>query len=96
MMGELFVLAVQQYLQLEGSYCHVCLRSYCQTGLEVPPTPKLAVAYVPAVAGKLAFSSGQTNTVDGVPTVKGKVGREVTLEEAYQAARVAVLNAWPA
>lgn len=62
-------------------------------GLEVPPTPKPAGAYVPAViAGKLAFSSGQTNTVDGVPTVKGKVGREVTLEEAYQVARVAVLK----
>jgi len=64
-----------------------------QLGLEVPPTPKPAASYVPAVvAGKLAFASGQTNTVAGVLTVKGKVGREVSPEEAYQAARVAVLN----
>jgi enamine deaminase RidA (YjgF/YER057c/UK114 family) len=64
-----------------------------ELGLPLPTTPKPVANYVPAVAtGKLIFSSGQTPTVDGRLTIQGKLGREVSIEQGQQAARVAVLN----
>jgi enamine deaminase RidA (YjgF/YER057c/UK114 family) len=51
-------------------------------------------AYVPAVrTGSLVFTSGQIPTVDGVLGTKGKVGAEVTAEEAKELARICALNA---
>ena len=64
-----------------------------ELGLTLPTTPRPVANYVPAVAtGKLIFSSGQTPTVDGRLTIQGKLGREVSIEQGQQAARVAVLN----
>jgi enamine deaminase RidA (YjgF/YER057c/UK114 family) len=58
------------------------------------PTPAAPVAaYVPAVrTGNLVFISGQGPVKDGKFTATGKVGRDVTLEEAQEAARVTCLN----
>ncbi len=60
--------------------------------LPVPPDP--LGAYVPAVrSGHLLYISGQLPLRDGNLIFKGKVGGQVTQEEAYQAARVASINA---
>jgi enamine deaminase RidA (YjgF/YER057c/UK114 family) len=52
-------------------------------GIELPPIPAPAGNYVHAVrAGNLMFLAGK-----GVRDVIGKVGRDVTVEQAYQSAR---------
>jgi enamine deaminase RidA (YjgF/YER057c/UK114 family) len=57
------------------------------------PTPKPLAAYVPAVrAGDLVFTAGQGPTVDGVAKFTGKLGRELTEEQGYQAAQLCVVN----
>ena len=49
---------------------------------------------MPAVrAGDLVFSSGAVPVRDGAPTHAGKVGADVSVEQAQAAARVAVVNA---
>lgn len=63
-------------------------------GLEVPAVAKPVAAYVPAVrSGSHVFTSGQIPVVDGTPIHLGKVGAEVSLEQAYASARQCVLNA---
>jgi enamine deaminase RidA (YjgF/YER057c/UK114 family) len=53
-----------------------------------------AGAYVPAVAsGNLVFTAGQLPFVDGNLTVVGKVGAEVTPEDARDCARISAINA---
>lgn len=57
------------------------------------PTPKPVAAYIPAVrAGELVFTAGQGPTVDGKPKFTGKLGRELTEEQGYQAAQLCVVN----
>lgn len=62
-------------------------------GIELPTPGKPAANYVPTVlTGKLLFVSGQVPlTPDGVKFV-GKVGREFSLEEGQQAARLCAIN----
>ncbi|MFI5340684.1 MAG: RidA family protein [Candidatus Methylomirabilales bacterium] len=57
------------------------------------PTPKPLAAYVPAVrTGNLVFTAGQGPTLDGKPKFTGKLGRELTEQQGYQAAQVCVVN----
>lgn len=64
-----------------------------QLGLELPPTPTPVANYVPAVrVGQFVYASGQTPTVEGKPIVTGKLGRELTVAQGQEAARLAVLN----
>ena len=65
-----------------------------ELGLTLPSdTPPLA-AYVPAVrTGNLVFTSGQLPRIDGELTHVGKVGAEVTPEQAKEAAQACALNA---
>lgn len=64
-----------------------------ELGLTIPETPKPAANYVPAVqVGNLIFASGQTPTMAGQLTVKGKLGDSVSIEEGQAAARLALLN----
>ncbi|MCY7372564.1 MAG: RidA family protein [Spirochaetaceae bacterium] len=65
-----------------------------ELGLTLPSdTPPLA-AYVPAVrTGNLVFTSGQLPRIDGELTHVGKVGAEVTAEQAKEAAQACALNA---
>jgi enamine deaminase RidA (YjgF/YER057c/UK114 family) len=59
----------------------------------VLPTPKPLAAYVPAVqSGNLIFTAGQGPTLDGKPKFTGKLGRELTEEQGYQAAQICVVN----
>ena len=55
--------------------------------------PKPVAAYIPAVrTGNLVFTAGQGPMLDGVPNFTGKLGRELTEEQGYQAARLCVVN----
>jgi enamine deaminase RidA (YjgF/YER057c/UK114 family) len=64
-----------------------------ELGMAIPEVPPAAGAYVPAVqAGKLVFCSGQGPYKDGAFVYVGKVGENISLEEGYQAARIAGLN----
>lgn len=64
-----------------------------ELGLELPPCPTPVAAYIPAVvSGNLIYASGQTPTVDGKLMYKGKVGKDLTIEEGYEAAKIAVLR----
>ena len=62
--------------------------------LAVPEVAKPVAAYVPAVrSGNLVFTSGQLPMRSGELIITGKVGGEVTAEEAYACAQQCVLNA---
>lgn len=62
--------------------------------ITLPPPPKPVAAYIPGLrVGNLVMCSGQLPFVDGKLSAMGKVGREVTLEAAQVAARLAGLNA---
>jgi enamine deaminase RidA (YjgF/YER057c/UK114 family) len=53
-----------------------------------------AGAYVPAViSGNLVFTAGQIPMVDGKLVATGKVGTEISVEQAKDIARICALNA---
>ncbi len=63
-------------------------------GYDLPPVARPAGSYVPAVrAGSLLFTAGQLPFKGGQLTYTGKVGRDVSVEEAKEAARLCALNA---
>lgn len=64
-----------------------------ELGLELPLCPTPVGAYVPAVqVAGFVYASGQTPVVDGKLVCRGKVGEEITVEEAYDAARICALR----
>jgi enamine deaminase RidA (YjgF/YER057c/UK114 family) len=63
-------------------------------GLTLPVAALPVAAYVPAVkSGNLVFVAGQLPLVDGKIVKEGKVGKEVTPEEAKDMAQICALNA---
>ena len=63
-------------------------------GFPLPAVAKPVAAYVPSVVtGNLCFTSGQLPFVDGALPQTGKVGRDVTPEDAKDLARLCALNA---
>ena len=65
-----------------------------ELGLTIPPVPAPVAVYVPAVrSGSYVYTSGQLPLRDGQLIVTGKVGGEVSAEEAYDCARQCALNA---
>ncbi len=65
-----------------------------ELGLTLPSVAVPLAAYIPAIASAgQVLTSGQLPTVQGALVATGKVGADVTVEQATQAARVAVLNA---
>ena len=63
-------------------------------GLNLPVAALPVAAYVPAVkSGNLVFVAGQLPLVDGMIVKEGKVGKEVTPEEAKDMAQICALNA---
>ncbi|MEV7398307.1 RidA family protein [Aeromicrobium sp. NPDC092404] len=65
-----------------------------EIGLAVPPVPPPVAVYVPAVrSGSYVYTSGQLPLRDGQLILTGKVGGEVSAEEAYDCARQCALNA---
>jgi len=64
-----------------------------ELGLQLPEAPKPVAAYVPFVqSGDFVFVSGQIAVEKGEVKFKGKVGRDLTPEEGYQAARLCAIN----
>jgi enamine deaminase RidA (YjgF/YER057c/UK114 family) len=62
-------------------------------GLTLPDPPEPVASYLPSIqVGDLMFLSGTTCYMDGEVMVTGRVGAEVTLEQAYDAARQTALN----
>lgn len=62
-------------------------------GIELPPAPRPAANYVTATqSGRVVFLAGQGPIVAGEVKYQGKVGRDLTEEEGYQAARLTILN----
>ncbi|WP_433267445.1 RidA family protein [Actinosynnema sp. CS-041913] len=65
-----------------------------ELGVELPPVAAPVAAYVPAVrAGNLVYTSGQLPFVSGSLAATGKVGGDVSPEEAQAHARTCALNA---
>ena len=63
-------------------------------GLTLPEVAAPVAAYVPAVrSGTFVYTSGQLPFVDGKLPRTGKVGGEVSAEEAADLARICALNA---
>jgi enamine deaminase RidA (YjgF/YER057c/UK114 family) len=65
-----------------------------ELGLTLPQAAAPVAAYVPAVrTGNLVFTAGQLPLVDGKIEFVGKVGSDVTPEQAKNMAQVCALNA---
>jgi enamine deaminase RidA (YjgF/YER057c/UK114 family) len=65
-----------------------------ELGITLPPVAVPVAAYVPAVrTGSLVYTSGQLPFAGGELPATGKVGAEVSPEEAKRHARTCVLNA---
>ena len=62
-------------------------------GIIIPETPKPVASYVPCVQiGKLIYTSGQGCKKDGIPVYKGKLGEDISIDEGYEAAKIAMIN----
>ncbi|WP_030060012.1 MULTISPECIES: RidA family protein [Streptomyces] len=65
-----------------------------ELGLTLPPVAAPVAAYVPALqSGEFVFTSGQLPVVGGKLVSTGKVGAEVSPEEAKELAQTCALNA---
>lgn len=64
-----------------------------ELGLSIPEAPKPVAAYVPGVKiGDFIYTSGQIPLVNGEVKYKGKVGLDVSADQAYEAAKICALN----
>jgi len=64
-----------------------------ELGIKLPDAPVPVASYVPCVrTGNLIFISGQGPVYNKVRKYTGKVGKERTKEEGYQAAYICALN----
>ncbi|HOJ37186.1 MAG TPA: RidA family protein [Ignavibacteriales bacterium] len=64
-----------------------------EMGIVIPEAPKPLAAYVPAVqVDKFVYTSGQLPIVDGQLKFKGKLGKDITEDEAKQAAKICAIN----
>ncbi|MEU0397433.1 RidA family protein [Streptomyces sp. NPDC006208] len=69
-------------------------RKLSELGLTLPEVVPPLAAYQPAVvSGAYVYTAGQLPMVEGKLPVTGKVGAEVTADEAKQLARTCALNA---
>ena len=65
-----------------------------ELGLSVPEVAKPVAAYIPALrSGNHVYTSGQLPMRDGQLMLTGKVGGEVSQDEAVECARQCALNA---
>lgn len=66
---------------------------FADLGLSLPPVATPVAAYVPAVRFEdVVYTAGQLPLVSGTLRAVGKVGAEVSVDEAVECARIAALN----
>jgi enamine deaminase RidA (YjgF/YER057c/UK114 family) len=64
-----------------------------ELGIDLPQGSAPVANYVPfTVSGKLVVVSGQVSVRDGKPEFVGKLGREISIADGRQAARLCALN----
>ncbi len=64
-----------------------------ELGIALPSSPAPVANYVPAVrAGNFLFLSGHGPIRDGKATVRGKLGKEFSVQDGYKIAREVGLN----
>jgi enamine deaminase RidA (YjgF/YER057c/UK114 family) len=64
-----------------------------ELGIALPQVAKPVASYAPAVlSGAYLFVSGQLPMIDGKLKAEGRVGEEITVDEARECARIAALN----
>ena len=64
-----------------------------EMGITLPEAPAPLAAYVPAKqVGDLVYTSGQIPLQAGELNFKGKVGADLTEEQAYEAAKICAIN----
>jgi enamine deaminase RidA (YjgF/YER057c/UK114 family) len=69
-------------------------RTLTQLGIVLPSPPAPVGTYVPAVrSGNLLFLSGVIPIRNNKLVMAGKLGKELTTEQGYEAARIALINA---
>ena len=65
-----------------------------EIGITLPEAPGPLGFYLPAVrAGDLLFLSGMLPVREGKLLYKGKVGKDLNLEEAQEASKISIINA---
>jgi len=76
-----------------SSIHHLADIRLAELGIVLPTVPEPVANYVPfTISGNLLFISGQGPRTPDQKFMTGKVGREITLEEAYAHARLVGLN----
>ena len=64
-----------------------------EMGVEIPEAAKPLACYIPAVKiGNMVYTAGQIPLIAGKLQYTGKVGAEVSVEEAYAAAKTCAIN----
>ena len=64
-----------------------------ELGIPLPELSNTGNQFIPArTIGNLIFTSGSTALVDGKLLLAGRVGKEVTMEQAEEAARICLVN----
>jgi enamine deaminase RidA (YjgF/YER057c/UK114 family) len=64
-----------------------------ELGLTLPVAAKPVAAYIPAIrTGNIVFTAGQLPLVNGEMAGTGKVGAEVSLDEAKKLAQICAIN----
>ena len=62
-------------------------------GIELPDAPHPVANYQPyVISGNLVFLSGQVTIWNGEMKYQGKIGRDLTVDQGYDAARMCGLN----
>ncbi len=69
-------------------------RKLMDMGINLPKTPVPAGIYKPVVDfdGNMIYTSGMGPKIEGKPTLLGKIGKDLTLEQGQEAARNCMLN----
>ncbi|MDK2901147.1 MAG: hypothetical protein PWR14_51 [Thermosediminibacterales bacterium] len=64
-----------------------------EMGINIPEAPKPVAAYVSAVKiDNYIYTAGQIPFVDGELKYKGKLGKDLSIEEGYEAAKICAIN----
>jgi enamine deaminase RidA (YjgF/YER057c/UK114 family) len=64
-----------------------------ELGLKLPNPPAVAGSYVPSVrTGNLLYLAGTISSFNGEMTHTGQVGKERTVQEGYESAKICALN----